>query len=207
MSAIKLYTFPLSGHSHRVELFLSLLNIDAELINIDLPNGEHKQADFLTKNPAGQIPVLEDGDITITDSNAILLYLAQKYDVTKTWYPEDLAAQVEIQTYLSLAAGKLAYGPCNARIITVFGRDLDTEFALTTAHSLLTLIEQNLNSKTWLVAGAPTIADVAHYTYIAHAPEGNVSLEKYPNVKNWLKKIEQLPGFISMPKTKAGLAA
>lgn len=207
MSLIKLYTFPLSGHSHRVELFLSLLNIDAELINVDLPNGEHKSAEFLAKNPAGQIPVLEDGDITIADSNAILLYLAKKYDTTGSWYPDDLRKQVDIQHYFSLAAGKLAFGPCNARIINVFGGELDKNFAVTTAHNLLALLEQKLLDNAWLVGNQPTLADIAHYTYIAHAPEGDVSLNDYLNVQNWLTKIEQLPGFIGMKKTKAGLAA
>ena len=207
MSKIKLYTFPLSGHSHRVELLLSLLKIDAELIQVDLPNGEHKSPEFLAKNPAGQIPVLEDGDITLNDSNAILLYLANKYDVAKTWYPDDLLSQVQIQSYFSLAAGKLAFGPCNARIINVFGRPLDKEFALSLAHDLLTLLNQTLSKQDWLVGDGPTLADIAHYTYIAHAPEGDVSLADYPQVQAWLSKIEQLDGFIPMQATKAGLAA
>ncbi|MCF2949398.1 glutathione S-transferase [Paraglaciecola aquimarina] len=207
MSKLKLYTFPLSGHSHRVELMLSLLSLDAELIKVDLAKGEHKSAEFLAKNPAGQVPVLEDGDITLADSNAIIMYLATKYDQGRTWYPEDLVTQTKIQSYLSLAAGKLAFGPCNARIINVFGKPLDKEFALTLAHDLLTLLDQTLSSQTWLVGDTPTLADVAHYTYIAHAPEGDVSLENYPHIKTWLATIEQLKGFVPMPKTKTGLTA
>ncbi|KMT64984.1 glutathione S-transferase family protein [Catenovulum maritimum] len=202
MSAIKLYTFPLSGHSHRVELFLSLLGLEAELINLDLANGEHKTPEFLAKNPAGQIPVLEDGDITLADSNAILLYLANKYDAKRNWYPEDLLQQVEIQKYFSLAAGKLTFGPCNARLINVFGAALDKSFALTISHSFLTLFNQDLANKNWLVGDKPSLADIAHYTYIAHAPEGDVSLEQYPNVTTWLTRIEALKGFKPMQKTQ-----
>ena len=64
MSQLKLYRHPLSGHSHRVELFLSLLGLDAEIIDVNLMAGEHKQDDFLKKNIFGQVPVLEDDDIT-----------------------------------------------------------------------------------------------------------------------------------------------
>jgi glutathione S-transferase len=54
---------------------------------------------------------------------------------------------------------------------------------------------------------SPTIADVANYSYIAHAPEGNVSLEPYANVRSWLARVEALPGFVPMPRTAAGLQA
>lgn len=56
MSAIKLYRHPLSGHAHRVELLLSLLGLDTELIDVDLLKGEHKQPEFLKKNRVGQVP-------------------------------------------------------------------------------------------------------------------------------------------------------
>jgi glutathione S-transferase len=76
MSTIKLYRHALSGHSHRAQLLLSLLGLDAKLVDVELAAGEHKQAAFLAKNRFGQLPLLEDGDIVIADSNAILVYLA-----------------------------------------------------------------------------------------------------------------------------------
>jgi glutathione S-transferase len=207
MSNITLYTFPLSGHSHRVELFLSLLKLDAKLIKVDLANGEHKSTEFLAKNPAGQIPVLEDGEITLFDSNAILMYLANNYDSTGAWYPDDFLVQAKIQGFFSLAASKLAYGPCNARIINVFGRDLDKNFAFAQAKDLLGILEQRLTASDWLVVNHPTLADIAHYTYVAHAPEGDISLTPYPNIQAWLKRIEKLDGFVPMQSSKAGLLA
>ena len=77
---IKLYRHALSGHSHRVEMFLSLLDLDYSLIDVDLMNGEHKTEQFLKLNPFGQVPVLDDDGVIIFDSNAILVYLAEKYD-------------------------------------------------------------------------------------------------------------------------------
>ena len=52
-----------------------------------------------------------------------------------------------------------------------------------------------------------SIADIAAHTYIAHAPEGGVSLDPYPNIRAWLRRVEALPRFIAMPATKAGLLA
>ncbi|MFX8680987.1 glutathione S-transferase N-terminal domain-containing protein, partial [Acinetobacter baumannii] len=58
---LKLYSFPLSGHAHRVGLFLSLLGLSAEVINVDLRHGEQRNAKFLAMNAFGQVPVLVDG--------------------------------------------------------------------------------------------------------------------------------------------------
>lgn len=207
MSTIKLYRYPLSGHSHRVENFLSILGLDAEIITVDLAKGEHKTPDFLKKNIFGQVPVLEDGPITIADSNAILVYLASKYDKKRQWLPLGAEAGANVQRFLSIAAGEIAYGPAAARLVTVFGASLDHEAAIESAHALLDKFEEHLQGRNWLAGEHATIADIADYTYIAHAPEGNVSLGSYPTVCAWLKRVEALPGFIPMQATAIGLAA
>ena len=206
MSAIKLYRHPLSGHAHRVEVFLSLLGLPSELIDVDLAKGAHKQNEFLKKNIFGQVPVIEDGDITLSDSNAILVYLASQYDTERNWYPENPVSGAEVQRFLSLAAGKIAFGPAAARLVNVFGTGLDHENAKAIAHATLTVLDAHLSGKEWLVGDTPTIADVANYAYIAHAPEGDVSLEPYPNVRAWLARFEALKGFVPMQKTPVGLS-
>ena len=207
MSKIKLYRHPLSGHSHRVELFISMLGIDADIIDVDLAGGAHKKPDFLQKNALGQLPVLEDGELILADSNAILVYLASKYDQDRTWLPNDPIQAAQVQRFLSTAAGPIAYGPASARLVTVFGAGLDHQKAIDTAYSVLGVLEGHLSDRKWLAATEPTIADLANYAYIAHAPEGNVSLQDYPRVRAWLKRIEQLPGFVPMQATAVGLAA
>jgi glutathione S-transferase len=207
MNTIKLYRHTLSGHSHRAQLFLSLLGINAELINVDLASGEHKQPAFLAKNSLGQVPVLEDGDAVIADSNAILVYLAGKHDSNNSWLPSDVIACAEVQRFLSLAAGPLAQGPATARLINVFGANLDRERAIEVSHNYLSALEAHLQTRDWLVGNTPTIADVANYSYTAHAPEGDVSLQAYSNVRAWLNRIEALPGFVPMQTSAVGLAA
>ncbi|MBW4708215.1 glutathione S-transferase [Roseobacter sp. YSTF-M11] len=202
---VRIHRFAKSGHSHRVELFASLIGIDYELIDVDLANGAHKAEPFLSLNPAGQVPVLEDGDTVITDSNAILVYLARKY--APDWLPASPVMEAQVQRFLSLAAGEIANGPAAARLITVFGAALDADRCKAVATIALNRLEQHLQNREWLVGARPSIADVAIYSYTAHAPEGNISLEEYPNVRALLTRIEHLKGFVPMPATKAGLAA
>ncbi len=207
MNNIKLYRHPLSGHSHRAQLLLSLLGLDAELVDVDLAAGQHKQADFLARNGFGQVPVLEDGESTIADSNAILVYLAERYDASNTWLPADPLPAAEVQRFLSTAAGQIASGPAAARLVNVFSAALDHQRAIDVAHNVLGLLESHLEGREWLVGNHPTIADVANYAYVAHAPEGDVSLDNYPQLRAWLERIEALPGFVPMQATAVGLAA
>jgi glutathione S-transferase len=207
MKNIRLYRHALSGHSHRVQLLISLLGIDAELVDVDLAAGEHKQPGFLARNSFGQVPVLEDGPAVIADSNAILVYLAKRYDSGNTWLPGDPPASAAVQRFLSMAAGPVANGPAAARLVSVFGATLDQQRAIEIAHSLFAILELHLDGREWLVGDGPTIADVANYAYIAHAPEGGVSLVNYPGLRAWLRRIEALPGFVPMMATAVGLAA
>ncbi|PCI04972.1 MAG: glutathione S-transferase [Gammaproteobacteria bacterium] len=205
MSTIKLFRYPLSGHSHRVENFLSILGLDAKIITVDLAKGEHKTPSFLKKNVFGQVPVLEDGPITLADSNAILIYLASKYDSKRQWLPLGAEEAAEVQRFLSVAAGEIAHGPAAARLVTVFGASLDAEAAIRSAHALLQTLETHLQGRDWLAGEHATIADIADYTYIAHAPEGNVLLDDYPNIRAWLARVEALPGFCPMQATASDL--
>jgi glutathione S-transferase len=203
---MKLHDFALSGHSHRARLFLSLLGIPHELVPVNLAKAEHKSPDFLKMNPLGQVPVLEDDGVFIPDSNAILVYLAKKSG-RKDWLPEAPLEAAAVQRWLSVAAGQIAYGPAAARLITVFGASFDAKEVITRAHAILQAIDGALANREWVAAAQPTIADVALYSYISSAPEGNVDLAGYRNVRAWLARVEALPGFVAFPKTAAGLLA
>ncbi|WP_020407929.1 glutathione S-transferase family protein [Hahella ganghwensis] len=203
---VKLYQYPLSGHCHRVQLFLSILNLPYELVMVDLLKGEHKQPSFLELNAFGQVPVMDDSGIILADSNAILVYLASRYD-DGAWLPTDPERAGTTQRWLSVAATALLNGPGSARLITLFGAKLNVEEALKKSADLLAIMEAELSRREFFVGSTPTIADIAMYTYTAHAPEGNVSLEPYPHVLSWLKRIEALPGFVPMEQSPVGLYA
>ena len=203
---MKIHHHPLSGHSHRVVLFTSLLGIPHELAEVDLMAGAHKKPAFLALNPFGQVPVLEDDGVVIADSNAILVYLATKAG-RRDWLPADPAGAAAVQRWLSVAAGDVAYGPAAARLITVFGAKYNAGEVIARAHALLARLESHLAGRDWLAADHPTIADVALYSYLARAPEGNVDLAGYPVVQRFLRRIEALPGFVPFVQTPVGLAA
>jgi glutathione S-transferase len=203
--AIRIHRHPLSGHAHRVELFAGLAGIAHELVDVDLLNGEHKKAPFLSLNPFGEVPVIEDGAVVLADSNAILVYLAKTY--APDWLPETAEAAARVQRFLSIAAGPLRNGPANARLITVFGARLDAAQAKAIADQILGQIDTHLADRDWLAGDTPSIADVAIYSYSAHAPEGNVSLAPFANLRAWLQRVEALEGFIPMQASKAGLTA
>lgn len=204
--SLTLYNFPLSGHSHRARLFLSLIGADAEIVDVNLAQGEHKSPAFLAMNSLGQVPVLKDGATVIADSNAILVYLAKKTG-RSDWLPDAPAEAARVQRWLSIAAGELAAGPASARLITLFGAKLDPEKTIAKAHAILKVMNDELTTSDYLAGSQPTIADVAVYSYVAHAPEGNVSLDGYGAVLAWIARIEALPGFTPMPSSPVGLRA
>lgn len=193
---LTLHGIPLSGHSHRVELFLTLLGLDYAYV--EAPAEVRAGPAFRALNPLGQIPVFIDGDLVLADSNAILVYLAKRYDAGGAWLPETPEAAARVQRWLSIAAGEVMHGPAAARVIALFKSPGDPDRARTIAVRLLAFMDAHLADRAWLAAEAPTIADIACYSYVAHAPEGGVDLGPYPHVRAWLARVEALPRFKPM---------
>lgn len=189
----------LSGHTHRVQLFLHLLDLPYAFA--DSPADVRRSAAFRSLNPLGQIPVLQDGDAVLADSNAILVYLAKRYAAGTAWLPEDPVGAARVQRWLSQAAGEIMFGPATARVQARF-YDTGVPPALSQALAarVLGLMDGELAARDWLAADHPTIADVACYSYVAHAPEGGIALDPYPHVRAWIARVQALPGFVAMPR-------
>ncbi len=204
---IKLYRSPMSGHCHRVELMMSFLDIPYTTIDLDMMNGAHKAPEFLELSPFGQVPAIDDNGTTLSDSNAILVYLVQKYGTDYAWMPTDPVKAAEVQRWLSVAAGDIFAGPCVARLVKLFGMSFDYDVAKTKTVTLFALLEPMLVKRDFLAGTAITIADVAGYSYIAHAPEGGISLDPYPAIGAWLSRIEAHPGFVGMVRSPVPEAA
>lgn len=197
MMSRTLYGFPLSGHSHKVELFLHLLGLD---YRYEWAGPEQRQTPaFLALNPLGQIPVLVEEDLVLADSHAILVYLARRYDPTGSWLPDDPVAAARVQRWLALSAGELRFGPALARVIHLFRRPGDLAGAQAMAAKLFALMEAHLTAGPWLVGESVTLADIACYSYTKRAPDGGIRLDPYPALQAWLNRIEALPRFLPMP--------
>jgi glutathione S-transferase len=199
------YGHPLSGHVHRVELFLSLLGLPFERRLVDLVRGEHKRPEFLAMNPLGQVPVLVDADTVLADSNAILVYLNKKYGHSR-WLPDDPVTAARIQRWFSIAAGELVQGPALARRATLF-RNADPKPHQNRSGLLLGMLENQLTETPYLVGAHPTLADIALFSYIALAPEGDIGLGDYPAIRGWLGRIEALPHYLPAVQAREFLAA
>jgi glutathione S-transferase len=181
-----------------VELFLRLLGLD--FAYLEAPPEVRTTDGFRRLNPLRQIPVLEDGELALPDSNAILVYLALAHDPDGPWLPRDPADAAQVQRWLSISAGEIRYGPARARVIKRLGGAGDLAAAQAIAHTLLSVMDAHLTGRAWLVGETLTLADIACYPYLAVAPEGGVELTSYPAVAAWIARLEALPGLKPMPR-------
>lgn len=193
-----LHGVALSGHVHRVALLLRMLDLPYDFV--EAPAEVCASAAFRTGlNPLGKVPVLQDGALVLSDSNAILVYLCKRYAPGGNWLPEDPAGAAAVQQWLSIAAGEIAFGPGAARARALWDIPCDPAQAGALARRLLAFMEQHLEQRQFLAAAHATVADLACYAYVAHAPEGGIDLAPYPAVRAWLARVVALPGFAAMP--------
>lgn len=203
---LKLYDYELSGNCYKVRLLLSFLKLPhkQELIEF-YPSKQHKSEAFLKINPLGQLPVLSDEDVIIRDAQAILIYLAHKYDKEKTWYPimqTDLLGQVSEWLFF---ANELTLTSSAARLHDgFFYTDIHIEKCRKSAHKLFRILDEQLyfneqNGHSWICKSLfPTIADIACFPYTILSEEGGISRINYPAIRRWCDRFKRLPHFAVM---------
>ncbi len=196
---IKLYGHEISGNSYKARLMLALLNLECEWVKVDLMQGEHKSPEYLAMNPFGQVPLLVDGETTLADAQAILVYLARQYG-GESWLPIAPLPMAQVIRWLSTAAGEVRQGPENARLYHLFGASTQINIDRATQKSefILTQLAQYFQQHDWLALDRPTIADVAVFPYVALARDGKINLDAYPQVLQWIDRVKQLPGYLPM---------
>ncbi|VVA17144.1 PREDICTED: glutathione [Prunus dulcis] len=204
--ALKLHGLPLSTCTGRVLTIFHEKSLDFELVPVNLPAGEHKQPAFLTKNPFGQIPVLEDGDLTLFESRAITAYVAEKFKDTGA----DLirhnnlkeAALVKVWT----EAESQNFNPAISAIVfqhlvaPIYGMTPDQaviDANLEKLAKVLDVYEARLSSTKYLAGDFYSLADLNHlpYThYFMKTPWASLVNER-PHVKAWWEDISSRPAF------------
>ncbi|VTU31876.1 glutathione S-transferase family protein [Variovorax sp. RA8] len=201
---IKLYNDELSGNCYKLRLFMSLLQLPYARVPVNFhPGREHKGEAFLRINPLGQLPAIDDDGYVLRDAQAILVYLASRYDRSERWYPAEAATRGRIALWLAVAED-ITRSASAARLHDAFGYPFDIAACRGAAHRLFAHIEDHLSDgeiegRTWLAAHDATIADIACFPYIALAPEGGVGLERYPALRRWIARLKALPNFVGMP--------
>ncbi len=202
---IHLYDYPLSGNCYKVRLLLGILGVSVECIPVDFfPGRAHRHPDFLHINPLGQIPVLDDDDLRLRDAQAILVYLAAKYDGTGQWYPRDAETLGKVSMWLAFA-DRITATASAARLHDGMHYDFDIEQCRTDAHALFRVLDEHLwfaeaaNARWIATKDHPTIADIACFPYVMLSEEGGISREDYPSIRRWTDRVKGINGFITMP--------
>ncbi|MBB3289517.1 MULTISPECIES: glutathione S-transferase family protein [unclassified Rhizobium] len=200
---MKLYDYILSPSCYKVRLMAAILGIKLEIRSVDFhPGAEHRGPELLALNPAGSIPILEDGDLVLTESSAMLAYLAASG--APEWLgqgsPQETA---RVQQWLSFSH-RLTANLGGARLHEMLLRPGDIKALQAQGIAALReleagLFEQGERGMRFLAASRPTIADIACFPYVALAPDGGITLDPYPSIRRWMRAIRSLPGFIEMP--------
>lgn len=202
---ITLYDYELSGNCYKLRLLMSFLGIDYKSVPVDFyPGREHKSEWFLKLNPLGQLPVLQDDGLVLRDAQAILVYLAARYDTTNTWYPPGNAALLgEITQWLAFADAITGTASA-ARLHDTLFYDFDIDAARAGAHRLFRILDEHLwfreqEGHSWIcLADHPTIADLAAFPYVMLSEEGGISRQDYPAIRRWCDRVKRIKGFIVM---------
>jgi glutathione S-transferase len=197
---MKLYMTTMSGNSFKVRVLASILGVELEEIHIDWDGREHKSPPFLAMNPRGQVPVMEIEGRTFWDSTPHLVYLARTYG-GEDWLPTDPLEMAEVMQWLSFAQDEVQFGLMWARGVTVYNRRRESfEGYLTDSRTALEVLTWQLRKTgDWLAPlGRPTLADIACYPYVKRAPEGDVPLDDWPEVRAWLARCEDIPGWFPL---------
>lgn len=201
---LTLFTSPGSGNSYKVELMLRLLNLPCQKRVVDLQRNEQLSTEFLARNRFGQIPVLVDGNEILTDSHAILLYLAARYGNRDLhdWAPLEPLALAHVMRWLSVAANEIQNGLAHARGIKLLNWPYNYGQAVRIANRILGIMEAHLTGREWLALSHATIADIACYPYVMLAGDGDIDTRPYPHVRAWQQRVEALPRFWPMPRVR-----
>lgn len=189
-----------SGNCYKLKLICALLAIEHEWIPVDILKGESRTKDFLALNPNGQIPVCvtSSGDV-LTESNAILYYLARD----SHYWPKSRLAQTRVLEWQFFEQYSHEPTIAVARFIKFYqgmpeNRKTEYEAKLKAGYRALGIMERQLESNDFLVGENCSTADISLFAYTHVAPQGGFELSKFPAIKAWIGRIEQLDGFVAM---------
>ncbi len=214
---MKLYMHPVSMTSRPVRLFIAESGIKVDEQVVDLMTGEHLGPAFAAVNPSKMVPVLEDGDLRLTESSAILKYLADKIDSPA--YPKDLKQRARVNERLDWTSTQLCsdlvYALVYPQIFDAHKRRSDEAQAATLERGreraavwLKVLDDSVLGAgNAYLCGSAITLADYHAASYVHLAEVIGSDLAAYPNVKRWLGRMKSLKSWPQVYEVIDGFAA
>jgi glutathione S-transferase len=198
---MKIYGDIYSGNCYKLKLMCALLALEHDWIPVDILRGETRSDSFLALNPNGQIPVcVTDDDAVLTESNAILFYLAQGSD----YWPPGKLSQTRVLEWQCFEQYSHEPTIAVARYIKVYQHMPDSRMdeyktRLKGGYRALDLMEAHLSERHFLVDERCSIADISLFAYTHVAHEGGFDLSAYPMINGWIARIKSLPGYVAMP--------
>ena len=206
---MELYHWPMSHNARKARALARHLGAEVKEIALSMQNKDHKAAGFLAINPMGQVPAIKDGDYSVWEANAVLIYLAARS-------PNDLLGQSaqewgHITQWMTWQSVELSPVVVPLHVENYFKRvrgiDADEtirDAAMEKLHALLKVLNDSLGDKDHLVGGRLTVADFAVAGDFTHAKNAHFPLSEFPNVARWLAGIETLPAWADTTPTTLG---
>jgi glutathione S-transferase len=212
---MKLYYHPVSTTCRALVMFAADNKIDIEFKVVDLFTGEHVKPDYLAMNPSGLVPMFEDGDFRLTESSAILKYLAEKIGLPA--YPKDLRQRARVNERMDWLNTQFyrdfGYGLVYPQVFPNLKRPSDEQqsgvIAWGKEKSLnwLKVLDQNLIGKSrYLCGNEITIADYLGATYVSLGELVRCNFSAYPNITRWLNAMKARPNWAKVNKPFYDLA-
>jgi len=191
------YSFPFSQHSRRVIALLEQMGVEYENHIVDMMNGGHLGADYLSINPNHQVPTLIDGEVKIHESNAILRYLCSKHGWFD-WYPREAAALAQVEQWLDWGQCQLAALVVAIVLNKVFmgenGNQQAAEEAVAKIQPRFAILANHLEGRIFLAGDKPTIADLSIASNLFQLSLAN-ELPTAPAILRWYANVAALSGF------------
>jgi len=212
---MKLYMHPVSMTSRPVSLFIADNNIDAEEQVIDLMTGEQYKEPYASLNPNHLVPMLEDGDFRLTESSAILKYLADK--IGSPAYPKDLKARAKVNEMMDWLNTNFyrewGYGLAYPQLFPHLKRrsdeaqDSTIEWGMNNAKNWMQILNDHWigPNNQYLCGNQITIADYLGAGIITLGELIRCDFSKYPNVERWLNNMKKQPNWTKVNEVFYGL--
>jgi glutathione S-transferase len=204
VSDLTLHDYELDDGCYKVRLLLGALRLAYTKVAVDVhPGREQLSSKYLKLNPLGGVPILVDGDVSLHGPEAILAYLAQKYDAGNAWLPDEPAAFGNVMLWLGFAGGELRPASL-ARLHHMLEAEADAEVVDRQSRHAFRIMDDHMTRREfdgakWFVGSTPTIADVALFPAIALSRDFGVEHDEYPALRRWMRRVRTIPGFITMP--------
>jgi len=197
----KIYINPLTVNNIKLLLLCNALEIQPQFEHVAIHKGEQKQKEFLALNPDGKVPVLQQGDLVLTESNAIMQYLAQSQQ--SSLWPKEIVLQTKVLSILFWQSNYFAagVGPIAHKKVVLpywgFGEPEIDEQQWQSFNKALSGLENILHSQNYLVGNKLTIADISLVAFFFFHKRAKMRLEHYPNLSAWLAKLTDLDWYTS----------